>query len=227
MDENIKNLIYICDDDKNIAELIKMYLINDGFSVETFFSGEDLLNAIDNKQPNLITLDIMLPNIDGFSVILNIKNKYDIPVILVSAKDAEVDKIKGFNNLCDDYIVKPFMPMELVARIKAILRRFDSKKGINEILEYSNIKINKKSMEVVVGKNVINLTPIEYKFLLLMIERPNEAITKKEILHNVWGYDEDDNRVIDDLLKRFRKKLSDNNAKVKIETIRSIGYRLE
>lgn len=230
MNDNIEQLIYVCDDDNSICELIKMYLENDGFLVDVFHNGEELMAGLNKKTPALITLDIMLSGHNGYEILNEIRKKNDVPVILVSAKDTEVDKVKGFNEGTDDYIVKPFMPLELVARVKAVLKRYgknDNKpKTTNKTLKFSNIKIDTKAMETYVSNNKIQLTQIEYKFLLYMMENPNTAITKKDILMNVWGYTEDDNRVIDDLLKRFRKKLQDNNAKVKIETIWGVGYRL-
>ena len=226
-----KKLIYVCDDDRNIAELIKMYLENDGFAVETFATAEKLLSAIRKEMPNLITLDIMLPGMNGFETLLKIREKHDVPVILVSAKDNEVDKVRGFNEGSDDYIVKPFMPLELVARVKNVLRRFEKgpvKKERKQkgVLEFSNVVIDTNSMQILVNKNPVSFTLIEYNFLLYMFERQKEAVIKKDILAEVWGYEEDDNRVIDDLLKRLRKKLSDNKANISIETIRGIGYRL-
>ena len=227
-----KKLIYVCDDDKNISELIKMYLENDNFDVETFDSAEKLLNAVKKKEPNLITLDIMLPGMDGFDTLVKIREKSEVPVILVSAKDQEVDKVRGFNEGSDDYIVKPFMPLELVARVKNVLRR--SEKGVvkkvekpkKSVYEFSNVKIDTVAMQVIINKKTVSFTNIEYKFLLYMFEKPNVAITKKDILADVWGYEEDDNRVIDDLLKRLRKKLDENKAKISIETIWGVGYRL-
>lgn len=229
--ENNKKLIYVCDDDKNISELIKMYLENDGFEVKTFDTGEKLLSGIRSKLPNLITLDIMLPGINGFDALEKIRDKNDVPVILVSAKDNEVDKVRGFNEGSDDYIVKPFMPLELVARVKNVLRRFE-KSGIKierkvpEVLEFSNVRIETSSMQIYINKKPVSFTNIEYKFLSYMFEKQKEAATKKDILADVWGYEEDDNRVIDDLLKRLRKKLEENKAKLTIETIWGVGYRL-
>lgn len=224
-------IIYVCDDDQNIAELIKMYLENDGFEVATFDTAEKLLAAVRRKEPNLITLDIMLPGIDGFSALYKIREKSEVPIILVSAKDQEVDKVRGFNEGSDDYIVKPFMPLELVARVKNVLRR--SEKGTvkkvekqPEVLEFSNVKIETGTMQVFVNNKVVQFTNIEYKFLVYMLEKQKEAVTKKDILADVWGYDEDDNRVIDDLLKRLRKKLDESKAKLTIETIWGVGYRL-
>ena len=226
-----KKLIYVCDDDKNISELIKMYLENDNFEAMTYDSAEKLLAALKKKKPDLITLDIMLPGIDGFDALEKIKEKNDIPVILVSAKDKEIDKVRGFNEGSDDYIVKPFMPLELVARVKNVLRRFEKGpakevKKQKPVLEFSNVKIETQTMKVYVNKKPVSFTNIEYKFLSYMIERKSEAVTKKDILADVWGYEEDDNRVIDDLLKRLRKKLDESKAKLSIETIWGIGYRL-
>lgn len=230
-EEKIKKLIYVCDDDKNISELIKMYLENDGFEVKTFDTAEKLLSAIKAKKPNLISLDIMLPGISGFDALEKIREKNDIPVILVSAKDNEVDKVRGFNEGSDDYIVKPFMPLELVARVKNVLRRFEKlgfiiEKNVPEALDFSNVHIDTSSMQIFINKKEVSFTNIEYKFLVYMFERQKEAVTKKEILADVWGYEEDDNRVIDDLLKRLRKKLDENKAKLSIDTIWGVGYRL-
>lgn len=230
-EKQVKKVIYVCDDDKNISELIKMYLENDNFDVETFDTAEKLLNAIKKKEPNIITLDIMLPKMDGFEALAKIREKSEVPVILVSAKDQEVDKVRGFNEGSDDYIVKPFMPLELVARVKNVLRR--SEKGpikkpekVNKILEFSNVVIDTASMQVMINKKAVSFTNIEYKFLVYMFENQKKAVTKKEILADVWGYEEDDNRVIDDLLKRLRKKLDEHKAKISVDTIWGVGYRL-
>lgn len=230
-EEKSKKLIYVCDDDKNISELIKMYLENDGFEVKTFDTAEKLLSAIKTKKPNLISLDIMLPGISGFDALEKIREKNDIPVILVSAKDNEVDKVRGFNEGSDDYIVKPFMPLELVARVKNVLRRFEKlgltvEKKLPESLDFSNVHIDTSSMQIFINRKEVSFTNIEYKFLVYMFERQKEAVTKKDILADVWGYEEDDNRVIDDLLKRLRKKLDENKAKLSIDTIWGVGYRL-
>ena len=225
-----KRIIYVCDDDKNISELIKMYLENDNFEAETFDTAEKLLNAIRKKVPDLITLDIMLPGIDGFDALTKIREKSEVPVILVSAKDQEVDKVRGFNEGSDDYIVKPFMPLELVARVKNVLKRSEKvvvkKEKHKKVIEFSNVKIDTGAIQVIINKKPVSFTNIEYKFLLYMFERSKEAVTKKDILADVWGYDEDDNRVRDDLLKRLRKKLEEHKAKIYIETIWGVGYRL-
>ncbi len=226
-----KRLIYVCDDDKNISELIKMYLENDNFEAETFDTAEKLLNAIKKREPNLITLDIMLPKMDGFEALTKIREKSEVPVILISAKDQEVDKVRGFNEGSDDYIVKPFMPLELVARVKNVLRRSEKApvkkvEKVKKEIEFSNMKIDTGTMQVFINKKPVSFTNIEYKFLLYLFENQKEAVTKKDILADVWGYEEDDNRVIDDLLKRLRKKLDENKAKISIETIWGVGYRL-
>lgn len=231
MAKDKKKLIYICDDDKNISELIKAYLENDKFETEIFDNPLKLLKAIKRQEPDLITLDIMMPNMDGFEALTKIREKSEVPVILVSAKDQEVDKVRGFNEGSDDYIVKPFMPLELVARVKNVLRRSDKSTSVKiqktkKPLEFSNVVIDNEAMKIFINKKEVTFTNIEYKFLQYMFERKKEAVTKKDILEDVWGYDEDDNRVIDDLLKRLRKKLEDNKAKISIDTIWGIGYRL-
>ena len=226
-----KKLVYVCDDDKNISELIKMYLENDNFEAETFNTAEKLLNAVKKREPNLITLDIMLPKMDGFEALTKIREKSEVPVILISAKDQEVDKVRGFNDGSDDYIVKPFMPLELVARVKNVLRRSEKApvkkvEKVKKEIEFSNMKIDTGIMQVFVNKKPVSFTNIEYKFLLYLFENQKEAVTKKDILADVWGYEEDDNRVIDDLLKRLRKKLDEYKARISIETIWGVGYRL-
>ena len=168
---------------------------------------------------------------NGFETLLKIREKHDVPIILVSAKDNEVDKVRGFNEGSDDYIVKPFMPLELVARVKNVLRRFEKgpvkkERKSKDVLEFSNVSIDTNSMQIFINKKPVSFTGIEYNFLVYMLERPNEAAKKKDLLAEVWGYEEEDNRVIDDLLKRLRKKLTDNKAKLSIDTIWGVGYRL-
>lgn len=231
MQENSKK-IFICDDEKNIAELIRMYLETNYYDCEIFSDGESLLKKLETEGPDLITLDIMLPGHDGFFVLSEIRRVSEVPVILISAKDTEIDKVHGFNVGSDDYIVKPFMPLELVARIKNILKRTEKnapsviEKEEDKKLEFSNIVIDRDLMEVKIADKKVPFTKIEYRFLEYFIKNSKKALSKKEILSYVWGYSEDDARVIDDLLKRFRKKLEESGANIIIETIWGVGYRL-
>ena len=231
MQENSKK-IFICDDEKNIAELIRMYLETNYYDCEIFSDGESLLKKLETEVPDLITLDIMLPGHDGFFVLSEIRRVSEVPVILISAKDTEIDKVHGFNVGSDDYIVKPFMPLELVARIKNILKRTEKnapsviEKEEDKKLEFSNIVIDRDLMEVKIADKKVPFTKIEYRFLEYFIKNSKKALSKKEILSYVWGYSEDDARVIDDLLKRFRKKLEESGAEIIIETIWGVGYRL-
>ena len=231
MQENSKK-IFICDDEKNIAELIRMYLETNYYDCEIFSDGESLLKKLETEVPDLITLDIMLPGHDGFFVLSEIRRVSEVPVILISAKDTEIDKVHGFNVGSDDYIVKPFMPLELVARIKNILKRTEKnapsviEKEEDKKLEFSNIVIDRDLMEVKIADKKVPFTKIEYRFLEYFIKNSKKALSKKEILSYVWGYSEDDARVIDDLLKRFRKKLEESGANIIIETIWGVGYRL-
>ncbi len=221
-------MIYILEDDENILELVIYALQTQNFQVKGFCSPKDFLEALQDSIPQLILLDIMLPQQDGLSILQNLKSKKntkDIPIILLTAKNTEFDKVKGLDMGADDYITKPFGIMELIARIKAVLRRlhFDKKKEMFQIGDFS---FDHRKHQVQIKNQAIDLTLKEYNLLYLFLCHPNIVFTREQIAHEVWG---DDfvgmSRTIDMHIKTLRQKLGEYGAL--ITTIRGVGYKLQ
>ncbi len=219
-------MIYYAEDDRSIRELVIYTLRNTGFEAEGFESGTELYEAVENKIPQLILLDIMLPDEDGISILKNIRNNSateKIPVIMVTAKGTEYDKITGLDSGADDYISKPFGVMELISRIKAVLRRTQTEET-DKILSYRNIKINPSSHTVTVDNVPIELTLKEYELLFLLIKNKGNVLTRDMLLEKIWGYNFDgETRTVDVHIRTLRSKIKDNGEI--IETVRGVGYR--
>lgn len=226
-----KQLIYIADDEINICNIIKFFLIKEGFEVEIFNDGRSILEAFNNKQSDMLIFDIMMPEIDGYSLCSLIRKKSSVPIIIVSAKDTEPDKIAGLSLGSDDYLTKPFSPMELIARVKSIFRRIDMDKAFNSsnkiITIYDiSIDINTKQADFF-GKN-IGLTGMEFSLLYYLVENKNKAISRSELLDKVWGFENKvETRATDDMIKRIRKKLSDVGSILKIDTVWGFGFKIQ
>ncbi len=218
--------ILIVEDDKNISELIKYNLEKAGFTTISAISGESALDILQTQTINLILLDIMLPEIDGFEICRRIKQDHklaNIPIIILTAKSEEIDKIVGFELGVDDYVIKPFSPRELSLRIKAVLKRKLHIQNEEEILNVSNIIIDIPKHTVTVNKKEIDLTAMEFKLLSLLIQRKNRVQTRESLLNDVWDItSEVTTRTIDTHIKRIRQKLG--KAGDIIETIRGVGY---
>ena len=223
----MNRLIYIVEDDTAIKELECYALINSEFSVEGFERGKELFDALTMKIPALILLDIMLPDEDGIHILKKIRNTMayrDIPVIMVTAKTTEIDAVKGLDMGADDYITKPFGVMELVSRVKAVLRR-TQKAEHQQILIYKNIVIDEAQHKVFVDDEEIELTYKEYEVLKLLIINKGIVLTRDKIMESIWGYDfEQGNRTVDVHIQSLRKKVK--SAGVHIKTIRNVGYKV-
>ena len=223
----MNRLIYIVEDDTAIKELESYALINSEFSVEGFERGKELFDALTKKIPARILLDIMLPDEDGIHILKKIRSTTayrDIPVIMVTAKTTEIDAVKGLDMGADDYITKPFGVMELVSRVKAVLRR-TQKAEHQQILIYKNIVIDEAQHKVFVDDEEIELTYKEYEVLKLLIINKGIVLTRDKIMENIWGYDfEQGNRTVDVHIQSLRKKVK--NAGVHIKTIRNVGYKV-
>lgn len=223
----MNRLIYIVEDDTAIKELECYALINSEFSVEGFERGKELFDALTKKIPALILLDIMLPDEDGIHILKKIRSTTayrDIPVIMVTAKTTEIDAVKGLDMGADDYITKPFGVMELVSRVKAVLRR-TQKAEHQQILIYKNIVIDEAQHKVFVDDEEIELTFKEYEVLKLLIINKGIVLTRDKIMETIWGYDfEQGNRTVDVHIQSLRKKIK--SAGVHIKTIRNVGYKV-
>lgn len=222
-------MIFCVEDDSNIRELVVYTLETTGFQARGFEEGKRFLEALALEIPDLILMDIMLPGEDGISLLKRLKNSSktrDIPVIMVTAKGAEYDKVKGLDLGADDYVTKPFGMMELVSRIKAVLRRSGAaKKKAEDIIVSGNLEINTKKHEVRADGEVIGLTLKEYELLKRLMENPNIVMTRDSLLEEIWGYDFDgETRTVDVHIRTLRQKLGKCGERV--ETVRGVGYRI-
>lgn len=226
-----KKLIYIADDEVNICNIIKSFLVKDGFEVEAFYDGAALLAAFEEKQADMLIIDIMMPQIDGFSVCSTVRKSASTPIIIVSAKDTEPDKIAGLTLGSDDYLTKPFSPMELIARVRSIFRRIDLDKATStcgQSEKIGDITINSSAKQVEYNGKSICLTGMEFTLLSYLIERNNSAVSRNELLDKIWGFENAvETRATDDMIKRIRKKLSDAGSSLKIETIWGYGFKID
>ena len=219
--------IYIVEDDVNIREIERYALKNSGYQVEEFECGADLFKRLESKVPALILLDIMLPNEDGLDILTKIradKNTAKVPIIMVTAKTSELDKVKGLEGGADDYITKPFGMMEFVARVKAVLRR-STRQNEDRELHYDELYLNVGRHEVRYREEKIDLTRKEFELLQYLLENKGLVMTRNQILCHVWGYDFDgETRTVDVHVRTLRQKLGE--AGNLIETIRGVGYRI-
>lgn len=227
-----KQKVLIVDDDNNIAELISLYLTKECFETMIVNDGESVMGAITFFDPNLILLDLMLPGIDGYQVCREVRAKYTMPIIMLSAKGEVFDKVLGLELGADDYMEKPFDTKELVARIKAVLRRYKPSvepvsKSYDELVEYPDLIINRTNYSVTyMGKNV-EMPPKELELLYFLASSPNHVFTREQLLDQIWGYEYmGDTRTVDVHIKRLREKIKDHES-WKISTIWGIGYKFE
>ena len=222
-------MIYCVEDDSNIRELVVYTLETTGFKARGFEEGGAFLEALALHSPELILLDIMLPGEDGMELLRKLKTSVktkDIPVIMVTAKGAEYDKVKGLDSGADDYVTKPFGMMELVSRVKAVLRRSRKNEAkIEDKIVLNNIMIDIKKHEVTANGNVVGLTLKEFELLKRMMKNPDIVLTRDQLLEDIWGYDFDgETRTVDVHVRTLRQKLG--TAGEQIETVRGVGYRM-
>ena len=222
----MSELIYIADDEKNIRELVKCFLENQGYEVETFSNGDDLFKRYKEKNADMIILDVIMPGTDGVEICRQIRQIANVPIIILSAKDSEEDRIKGISVGGDDYLTKPFSPIELVARVQALFRRISMDKVEKvEKVTFGNIKIDVTKKQAYVDDEEIALTPLEFDFLKYLIQKNNQAISREELLKEVWKIAYDiDTRATDDTVKRLRRKIADSN--VEIKTVWEYGFKM-
>ncbi len=229
-----KQRILIVDDDENIAELISLYLMKECFETCTVYDGADALTAFRDFQPQLILLDLMLPSIDGYQVCREIRKTSQVPIIMLSAKGEIFDKVLGLELGADDYMIKPFDSKELVARVKAVLRRTGSSPSVvtipkptGEYVEYPDLLVNLSNYSVVYQGRNVDMPPKEIELLYFLAASPNQVFTREQLLDNIWGYEyAGDTRTVDVHVKRIREKLGDHPHWC-LSTVWGIGYKFE
>lgn len=230
----VKQKILIVDDDENIAELISLYLMKECYDTKTVEDGEAALAAFQSYNPNLILLDLMLPGIDGYEVCKEIRKTSSVPIIMLSAKGEVFDKVLGLELGADDYIMKPFDSKELVARVKAVLRRYhpaaqtvSKTEQTGAFVEYADLIINQTNYSVLYHGETIELPPKELELFYFLASHPNQVFTREQLLDHIWGYDYiGDTRTVDVHIKRLREKFKDHLA-WGIATVWGIGYKFE
>lgn len=232
-----KQKILIVDDDVNIAELISLYLTKECFDTLIVNDGEEAIKSFVQYKPNLILLDLMLPGIDGYEVCREIRKTSSIPIIMLSAKGEIFDKVLGLELGADDYIIKPFDSKELVARVKAVLRRFNQAPAPSnqspaptqrgDYVEYADLIINQSNYSVLYYTNTIEMPPKELELFYFLASHPNQVFTREQLLDHIWGYEYiGDTRTVDVHIKRLREKIKDH-AEWGLATVWGIGYKFE
>ena len=226
----MQNKILIVDDDENICELLNLYLKKDGFDTSTAYNGRQAVELAEKYNPDLILLDIMLPELDGWQVCREIRKKSEVPIIMLTAKGETFDKILGLELGADDYVTKPFDTKEVVARIKAVLRRSNDneKNEKKEEVRYDKLIINLTNYELVVDGKPIDTPPKELELIYHLASNPNRVYTRDQLLDEVWGFDYyGDSRTVDVHVKRLREKLEDVSDKWSLKTVWGVGYKFE
>ena len=223
--------IYLADDEKNIRDLIAAFLSQEGFEVKTFESGDALLTACNAALPDLVILDIMMPGTDGLSVCSVLrKANADLPIIIVSAKDSPYDRVTGLTLGSDDYLIKPFLPLELVARVRALLWRAQKTTPPSEApqeLAYGTLRMFPDRRDALLDDTPLTLTPTEFDFLAYLVQHQERAVSRDELLQALWQVDwQADTRATDDLVKRLRRKLREQKSPVRIDTVWGFGLRI-
>ena len=222
-------LILICDDDPVVHESISLYLDAERYEHISAYDGEEALRLVDEKQPDLIILDLMMPKMNGIDVCRIIRQTKSLPIIMLTAKGEEIDRILGLELGADDYIVKPFSPREVLARIKAVLRRYSEKAPAdNNTIRFPQLEINLTNYQVKVHDKPIPCTPKEVEILHMLASSPGQVFSREQILSHVWGYDFfGDTRTVDTHIKRIRQKLPQDNVPWMLKTVYGVGYKFD
>lgn len=222
--------IYIADDEVNICHILQSFLSQAGYRVEVFYSGQDILTAQRKSPADLMIIDIMMPEVDGFTLCDTLRKESNVPIIIISAMDGEQDKIKGLTLGGDDYLTKPFSPVELVARVNGLFRRIEMDRAApksHSAILIKDIRIHPDTFSVEAGSHSVNLTGMEFSLFKYLVENRNRAVSREELLDKVWGFEVPvETRATDDMIKRIRKKLLEAGSELKIETVWGYGFKV-
>jgi len=222
----IETKVLVVDDDSNIVDLIELYLQKEGYKVFKAFNGNEALKTFKEKQIDIIILDVMMPVMDGYEVLKEIRKSSQVPVLMLTAKGETFDRVLGLELGADDYMVKPFEPKELVARIRAVLRRYKPQTQ-KRALEFKDLIIDADSYIVTYRGNEVEMPPKEFELLYFLASNPNKVFTRDQLLYEVWGYDyPGDSRTVDVHVKRIREKLAEGND-WQLKTVWGVGYKFE
>jgi len=220
-----KETILVVDDEKNIVELAKLYLEKEGYQVENAYDGAEALAKIKLGQPDLVLLDLMLPEMDGWEVCRRVRGESDVPIIMLTARNDDVDKIVGLEMGADDYVTKPFNPRELLARVRAVLRRYEKATPPEQVVKIGQVTIDPQRREVTVGDKLIELRTKEFDLLLALAQHKGIVLSRDQLLDLVWGFDfYGQTRTVDVHIAHLRDKLADSD--LVIDTVWGIGYKL-
>ncbi len=227
--------ILIVDDEQAIADLVEVYLKNENYNIFKFYNGREALNCIDNEKLDLAILDVMLPDVDGFSICQRIREKHNFPVIMLTAKEEEIDKITGLTLGADDYITKPFRPLELIARVKAQLRRFTKYNSSEpnqeeQSIAFSGLVLNMDTRECTLNEKKLPLTPTEFSILWVLCSNRGRVVSSEELFREVWGekYFTNSNNTVMVHIRHLRGKMNDSAEHPKyIKTVWGVGYKIE
>ena len=226
--------IVIVDDEKEIADVIELYLKNEGYEVFKFYNGMDTLACLEKQEVDLAILDVMLPDVDGFTILQKIREVHKFPVIMLTAKSEDNDKITGLTLGADDYIAKPFNPLELIARVKAQLRRFtqynEERRPAENVIDFAGLVLNKDTHECIYNEKELVLTPIEFNILWILCENRGQVISSEKLFEQVWGekYFKNSNNTVMVHIRHLREKMSDTTGRTDfIKTVWGVGYKIE
>ena len=222
------NTVLIVDDDKNICELVRLYLTKEGYKTACAYNGRQALEMVDKLNPSAILLDIMLPEVDGIEVLKEIRKTKKTPVLMLTAKGETIDKVLGLELGADDYVVKPFEPKELMARLKAVLRRAEPNGVETDEVSFDKLSLNMSTYELKIDGNVVDIPPKELELLNYLCIHPNKVFTRDQLLDEVWGYEYfGDSRTVDVHVKRLREKVEGVSDKWSLKTVWGVGYKFE
>ena len=227
--------VLVVDDEQAIANLIELYLKNEDYNVYKFYNGRDALDCIENKKIDLAVLDVMLPDENGFTICQRIREKHNFPVIMLTAKGEEIDKITGLTLGADDYITKPFQPLEMIARVKAQLRRFTKYNSTepsheDNAIVFSGLVLNRETHECTLNEKQLFLTPTEFSILWVLVSNQGRVVSSEELFHEVWGdkYYTSNNNTVMVHIRHLRDKMHDSAERPKyIKTVWGVGYKIE